>query len=410
MIKHNDTTDWDHKYEIIPQNIPKFLCKVSDKILRAGKYLNVIRECGKPIAFDDSDTLKFKHSEGNYIKVIESAYNFTSSALLSLILKENDLIGRLLSLKRYFLLQQGDFIAQFMDASEAELLKNVEKVTPMKIEKLLELTLRLSSAKYDKYQDDLKVSFLPYSIQSQAMKHFSETEEIDIDYKEILELTGIESFTFGYESKWPVSIVLNQSAITKYQMIFRLLYFCKHVERVLCRLWIENISKAKTSDYNEKYIFRSAHILCKRMIQAVQNIEYYTMVEVIEPNFHMFLEKLQKVNNIDEVLQYHGEFLEHCLQNCMITSPDLLECITELCNLCLEFSNLLIAESESKYTLAIQGKVDTFSILFTETLLKFLHKINEASSQNSNAKFVSLIHRINFNSVYTDRSETIKLN
>lgn len=37
---------WDKKYLIRRERIPKFLEPVSDIILRAGKYLNVIRQCG----------------------------------------------------------------------------------------------------------------------------------------------------------------------------------------------------------------------------------------------------------------------------------------------------------------------------------------------------------------------------
>lgn len=59
------------------------------------------------------------------------------------------------------------------------------------------------------------------------------------DYKQNKDcppLTGIETFSFGMEVKWPVSLVLNHKAIACYQMIFRHLFYCKHVERLLCRL------------------------------------------------------------------------------------------------------------------------------------------------------------------------------
>lgn len=37
---------WDKKYAIRRERIPKFLEPMADKILKAGKYLNVIRQCG----------------------------------------------------------------------------------------------------------------------------------------------------------------------------------------------------------------------------------------------------------------------------------------------------------------------------------------------------------------------------
>lgn len=38
---------WDKKYSIRRERVPTFLESVSDIILKTGKYLNVIRQCGK---------------------------------------------------------------------------------------------------------------------------------------------------------------------------------------------------------------------------------------------------------------------------------------------------------------------------------------------------------------------------
>lgn len=38
---------WEKRYTIRRERIPIFLERVADVILRTGKYLNVIRQCGK---------------------------------------------------------------------------------------------------------------------------------------------------------------------------------------------------------------------------------------------------------------------------------------------------------------------------------------------------------------------------
>lgn len=229
---------WEKRYVVRSEKIPRFLEKQADFILRTGKYLNVVRECGKLVSLNQSQSanLKFSHSDDHYISIINDAYAFSSKSLLELIMDDNDLMGRLISVKRYFLLQQGDFIVQFMDACEKELSKNVDEVIPMRLENLLELTLRLSSAKHDKYQDDLFTTLMPFGIATQMSKIIKSKYEDEVDDVDTSELTGIECFTFGYNVQWPVSIILNQMTISKYQLIFRQLYYCKHVERILCRL------------------------------------------------------------------------------------------------------------------------------------------------------------------------------
>ena len=133
--------------------IPAFLHSNVDKILRTGKYLNVIQQCeqGKtkktfykaertrprmllnPFKKPSKDEIDFKHEDENeedlryfenpedYNAPLEQAYAFASKTLLELLIKDRDLIGHLRSVKHYFLLDQGDFIVQFMDLCGDEL-------------------------------------------------------------------------------------------------------------------------------------------------------------------------------------------------------------------------------------------------------------------------------------------------
>uniref|UniRef100_A0A336MC89 Gamma-tubulin complex component n=1 Tax=Culicoides sonorensis TaxID=179676 RepID=A0A336MC89_CULSO len=392
---------WEGRYIVQPEKIPLHFIPFADKILRTGKYLNVIRECRNQLKIEDHIDFKLIHLEKKYAHVVNEAYNYASSSLLKLIMHEYDLFGRFLSVKRYFLLNQGDFIVQFMDACEQELVKNVEKVIPMKLKSLLELTLRLSSAKYDKYQDDLTTMLLPYSLFTQMTKllnnsTYSEQEEPP-------ELNGIDCFSFGYEVQWPMSIVFNQSVMAKYQMIFRELFYFKHVERLLHRLW--TISNGFCNMNSERTIdlYRSSFILRQQMMNAIQNIEYYLMIEVIEPNWHLFFQRLGKVKNIDDVLILHQDFLDHCLKNCMLTYPTLLKAVISVCNVCIEFCDFIQEESERKVEITFQNMVQKFSEKFTKEIHSLLREIHNISSNNmSDLKFFNLVHRINSNSFYSD--------
>ena len=51
---------WEKRYKADLKNCPSFLKKVEDEILKAGKYLNVIRQCGKDLClYMVSETLHF---------------------------------------------------------------------------------------------------------------------------------------------------------------------------------------------------------------------------------------------------------------------------------------------------------------------------------------------------------------
>lgn len=61
------------------------------------------------------------------------------------------------SIKHYFLMDKGDFFVHFMDLTDEELKKPVDDIVPPRLEALLELALRMSTANTDPFKDDLKV-------------------------------------------------------------------------------------------------------------------------------------------------------------------------------------------------------------------------------------------------------------
>ncbi|KAH8294466.1 hypothetical protein KR018_008824, partial [Drosophila ironensis] len=436
---------WEKRYTVRRDRIPTFFEKYSDKILRTGKYLNVIRQCGKRVMLTQQMHLEFDPTSERHVTVINDAYYFAARMLLDVLLTENDLMGHLQSVKRYLLLNQGDFTMQFMDACEDELAKNVDLVLPMTLENLLGLTLRLSSARNDPYKDDLHCELLTYDLVTQMSKIMNQKE----DYwqsQDRLDLSGLECFAFTYEVKWPVSLVLNHIAISKYQMLFRQLFYCKHVERQLCKIWKEN-SIAKKFSAQAAELYRSAFTLRQRMMNAIQNLEYYMMIEIIEPNWHIFIEKMKKVENVDNVLRLHQDFLDSCLKNCMLTeSSHLNRAIFKLCKICLNFcefiqrSQRFILDAELKSmvcdsndesadssesdpeglhqpqvestldpTDTFSERVRRFDLEFTGMLISFLKQINNMAKKNTADRFMNLVHRINFNAFYTVQMDKLCL-
>ncbi|XP_034489725.1 gamma-tubulin complex component 2 homolog isoform X2 [Drosophila innubila] len=406
LPEHYSDDYWEKRYTIRNDSIPKFLERYSDIILRTGKYLNVIRQCGKRVMSTQQMHLTFDPSNEQHVQVINDAYYFAAHKLLDVLLTENDLMGHLQSVKRYLLLNQGDFTMQFMDACEDELAKNVDQVLPMTLENLLGLTLRLSSARNDPYKDDLHCELLTYDLVTQMSKIMNQQEEY-WKTTDRLDLSGLECFAFTYEVNWPVSLVLNHIAITKYQMLFRQLFYCKHVERQLCKIWKEN-SIAKKFSPLDAQLYRSAFTLRQRMMNAIQNLEYYMMIEVIEPNWHIFIIKMKKVENVDNVLSLHQDFLDLCLKNCMLTETSHLNrAIFKLCKICLKFCEFIQDESLMDETDTFAERVKRFDLEFTGMLISFLKQINDLAKENTSDRFMNLVHRINFNGFYSEQMEKL---
>ena len=68
------------------------------------------------------------------------------------------------------MLDQSDFMVHFMDISEEEMKKNVGEIKLNRLESLLELSLRITSANSDPYKDDLRVKLFGMDLKSMILK------------------------------------------------------------------------------------------------------------------------------------------------------------------------------------------------------------------------------------------------
>lgn len=90
---------WECQYTIQSERIPRFLENDADIILRTGKYLNVIRQCGKPISplHETLSKLQFSAMAHKHSTFIKHAYHNASKILLQLFLHEYNLMGHISS-------------------------------------------------------------------------------------------------------------------------------------------------------------------------------------------------------------------------------------------------------------------------------------------------------------------------
>ncbi|XP_035664951.1 gamma-tubulin complex component 2-like [Branchiostoma floridae] len=437
---------WEQRYTICRERIPVFLEKVADKILSTGKYLNVIRQCGRDVKCPAAEEIVYTLKERRYVEQIERAYNYASRVLLDLLMEEKELMARLRSIKHYFLLDQGDLVVQFMDMAEDELKKDMEDIIPTRLESLLELALRTSVANADPYKDDLKVELLNYDLITQLFRILSiETKQEKalqaIDPTEI-HISGLEAFAFDYEVKWPLSLIINRKALTRYQMLFRHLFYAKHVERQLCNMWL-NSKTAKQYDLQSPRWYAAAFALRHRMLHFVQNYGYYMMFEVLEPNWHILEQNLKSVSNVDDVLHHHMDFLDKCLKDCMLTNTELLKIVSKLMVVCITFCNCIqrltrtfLADEELQLTAppgkgkltdadirknkakvvsehvdelvssdSFEDTITNFDRNFSSLLLSLLDRLSHFSSSDCEHNMMNIIYRIDFNGHYTEQLE-----
>ncbi|KAH8691423.1 putative spindle pole body component [Talaromyces proteolyticus] len=373
-----DYTDeyWEKRYTIRDNEVPPQLESVRDKVLLAGKYLNVVRECG---GVDISKAVKDvpkTFDDPRFLDNVNGAYAYANTSLLNLLLTENSLTTRFRSLKHYFFLDRSDFFSYFMELSSSELRKSAKNVNESKLQSLLDLVLRQpgSIAAQDPYKEDVKVKMNKIGLTKWLMQVVS-VSGIDQDNpdggiekyqtpttqpaEEEKDIVGFDALELDYMVPFPVSLVISRKTVLRYQLIFRYLLSLRHLENLLVTSWHDQQKvlgwRHKSSDQRLELWKRRAWTLRAKMLVFVQQLLYFCTSEVIEPNWQSLMERVngtvagsdsvptdgsRQVNRtVDELMQDHVDFLDTCLKECMLTQAKLLKIHSKLMTCCTMFAS-----------------------------------------------------------------------
>ncbi|KAK0499733.1 gamma-tubulin complex, DGRIP84/SPC97 component [Armillaria luteobubalina] len=317
--------------------VPPLLEGWKHKILLAGKYLNVIRECGIEIRRDPHDDEECSMDDEKFYAFIEKAYSHANQTLLQLLIKDQQLIPRLRSFKRYFFLSHSSFLTHLLDLSQNELRKSAKSVSIIKLQSLLDLALN-NDVHGDEalFREDVKVTMAATGLYEWLMKVVGESwdEKKEKERDEKKPLLAIDALAFDYNVKFPLSLVISRKTVLRYQLLFRFLLNLKHAEQSLSSVWIDHKTPTWRQTLQDQPEFEKwkprVFLLRARMLSFVQQILAFATFEVLEPNWRALEGKLDKVSTVDQLLRDHVDFLDTCLKECMLTSSKLIKAFSKL--------------------------------------------------------------------------------
>ena len=376
-----DYTDeyWEKRYTIRDNDVPPQLEQVKEKILLAGKYLNVVRECGGVDVSTGVDDVPGSFDDPQFLDNIASAYAHANSSLLNLLVTTHALPARLRSLKHYFFLDRSDFFTYFLDLSASELRKSSRLVNVGKLQSLLDLVLRQPGtvAALDQFKEDVKVEMNHVGLTEFLMKvvnvkgfeeNGGEGEGLSQWYKtptaavqstehadssnDDSKMSGFDALVFKFSVPFPLSLVISSNTLLRYQILFRYLLSLRHLEELLVGSWKESFKvfswTHRSSDRKLEMWKRRAWTLRGRMLVFVQCFTYYCTSEVIEPNWQRLMKRVNEccdeqgvigqqqattgnfgrgraTRTVDELMGEHVDFLDTCLKECMLMNSKLLK-------------------------------------------------------------------------------------
>lgn len=439
---------WELRYTVNRENLPDFLAPFVENVLRSGKYLNVLRECGLDPAKIAANSVKgqaekkglLRGEDGRYAHlelsgkvllgsnvtrkiaaVVDNSFAVSARALMEYLSDEIKIIQRLRSLRRYFLLEQGDFLATFFDAAASELGKRRKDISRSRLASLLELSMRTSASKHDAFQDDILSILCQEDFASQIMNmtgsaNGASWQRIGTSRNPDA-ISGYESFALDYRLKWPVSLIVSSMEILKYQFIFRYLFYCKFVERELEQCWQYHMRAKGPIRKAPGSIVRS-FALRNRMLQFIRNILYYTTADVIEPNWQVLQANIQNSETVDELMLHHTRFLDSCVEQSLLSNETHLRVFRSIAETCISFatysdrfSELFVAgmsrenvEEELRQS-NYSTTLSKFETAFDMYLGKLLDGLSAFSKKRANAHISNLCERLDVDGYYSRTTE-----
>ena len=346
---------WEKQFTLRDDMIPPTLETFKKKILDTGKYINVLRECGTTYDFTSERELIYSDGINEYGKIIEDAYRFSSRMVVDVLLNKFNLADHLKSMKRFFLVENGDFATMFLDLAEEELAKPKNETWTSRLQTLVDLAIQSSSCQVDPNAEFIRAE-IKQSFHLQLLRVLSFERNTDSSRSHIEIEEGnpsvFEVFSLNMDVKWPLNIVTNQRVILSYQLLFRHLFYCKLIEHQLCNVWIGN-KFLKHCALKDARWYAMVFALRNRMLAFVQNLIHYTTIEVIEPHWRNFEKKLRKVQTLGEVLTLHHEFLAACLTDSLLLNIDFCKQLYKLLGACVVFTNHIKSISESTVEMPI---------------------------------------------------------
>jgi gamma-tubulin complex component 2 len=417
-------------------------------------YDNLDNNENKQMIFENERLIQFE-------KLINKIYDWTNDSLRHILFKEKNLDSLLKSFKKFYLMEAGDFYTELIESAKDLFFLEKKNINFEKLKILIDNSIRMTSINSDINKDHFNffLSNMAISMEKQYLDKYSEilqSNETDIKKitEKIYEIDNTQSGidlddmkvyeTLNLECKidWPLNLIFSKKNIIKYKILFRHLLRMKFLEKELNDVWL--ITQYFKDDKLQSYL-KECNFLRDNMTNFVKNIIYYLFNEVIEPNYILLQKNLENSSSMEDVMKYHDQFLNNCINQCLLGNENILiqlsnmiQCISYFSKLTSKyFQNILIKEKEihqenigirymkitnefdrkrlkkkerieAVESVLIQGQdkfkgmFDKFKEGFEKRFKNFLNEINKINI-SYNPHLTNLLTKLDFNNYYCDR-------
>ncbi|BFZ54649.1 Microtubule-nucleating Tub4p (gamma-tubulin) complex component [Savitreella phatthalungensis] len=346
---------WQGKYTLVDELVPVWLStSLAQKIFLIGKSLNFIRHA----CHDDAYVAEHARTSPAELTIdtpevleatVEQAYKETSHHLKHLLVDKLHLLDHLLALKKYILLNAGDFSAILMEALADSLARPAHTLHGHNLTSALSDAIQTSNAHHE-----------PDHVLRRLDARMVEGARGTI---------GWDVFTLEYRLGKPLDAVVTSAHARSYLKLFNFLWRLKRVEHDLGVSWRRNTTAERgmmAAVPSTRSLWKQTRGLAAEMIHFVTQLQYYILFEVVESSWSILATALAHPDaDLDAMAQAHDAYIRNILHKALLATDhpsqnqdqDNLAALHEILKLIL----LFVGQQDAlyKHTLALYHRRPT---------------------------------------------------
>ena len=375
------------------RSCPSIFKKFSTHIVQSGNHASVARSLGlRPHPIAVPETKQLIQEDYQAINFFNDCIAKSSSALYLAVNTRTPIEPAIRWFMQYFLITKSDWYTPIIEKSIHELEKPIKLFDRSYLNELLHQLPGSPSCELHPFQ--IEDTFGPGG----CLRTLADIKKEEL---ESVSLPAIKAFTLRPKVEFPLTLILTDSTVFKFQTVFRILNYCRIVSIKLSQLWLDFQS---TRSIGDGYILISANMLLKRMTHFVENFLFHLNIDVIAACVRGF----EFSEDIDEMRKSLEKLIEEILSRCCI-SPSCVRSVNKVLGTCSLFAShmsrlitveddLIRVTQEQQYVDLIGKFEDAFDGQMNSLLVQLKHFVG-----SDRARAQALVAKIDYNDYYSNK-------
>jgi len=323
---------------------------------------------------------------------IDRIRTYVAEALWVLVVEQAGLLSQLRCVKDFYLIGRGELFQAFIDQAHSLLQPPPSTQHTSSTEYDVNVAFQCAARKVMVEDESLMQKFtltitLPDTKASQAGKGADAGVE-----------SGWNCLGMKGSVDWPLHILFTPGVLSRYNSLFRFLLFVRRSQAALQQCWATGMAGSKkhhAPQVGKRWWLRT------HMAFLVDNLQYYLQVDVIESQFSILAEKIEKTRDFETIRIAHDQFITSLLTHCFLLTKPISHCLKELLELCNKFCVLLQGQNEQTLTEQQQKQLETIAKDFQRQTSLLFMLLSSMRNHAASPHIAQLLLRIDYNKYFS---------